>query len=267
MPALAKPPVIALITDMGHSDWFTGTMKGVVLSVCPNAQLVDICHGVQKQSVQEAAFMLRVSYSFFPPGTIFLCMVDPEVGTMRQAIVVRNERHYFITPNNGSLTYVQMESKEWEARAIENRELRLSSQSGTFHGRDIFAPAAGHLAAGRPFEEFGPPVQNIVMLPHIKEVTRRERSLSGCIIYIDSYGNLLTNVTRELIPDGVDHSRLRLKFRGHLVQGIAPHYAAVPINHPLMYWGSSGLLEIAINYGSAARKWQARINEWFELEW
>jgi hypothetical protein len=160
-----------------------------------------------------------------------------------------------------------MESKEWEARAIENRDLRLRSQSGTFHGRDIFAPAAGHLAAGRPFEEFGPPIQNIVMLPQIKEVTRRDRSLSGCIIYIDSYGNLLTNVTRELIPGGVDQSRLRLKFRGHLVQGIAPHYAAVPINHPLMYWGSSGLLEIAINYGSAARKWQARINEWFELEW
>jgi len=267
MPQIPSPPIIALLSDMGYSDWYVGTMKGVALAVCPNAHLVDICHDVTKQSIQEASFMLHVSHGYFPAGTIFLCVVDPEVGSIRQPLIARNERFYFIGPNNGTLTLVQAHSQEWEARVIENPAYMLGARSQTFHGRDIFAPAAGHLAFGADFQSFGRVIEDTVRIPHIEKVEIKDRKLSGRIVYIDSYGNLLTNVTPDMLPDEMDPHEVRLLFRGHRLKGIAPHYAAVPLNHPLMYWGSSGILEVAINYGSAERKWNVQVGEWFELEW
>jgi S-adenosylmethionine hydrolase len=267
MTILGDPPLVVMLTDMGESDWFVGAMKGVVLSICPRARLIDLCHRVRHQSVQDAAFMLHINWRYFPKGSIFLCVVDPGVGTRRHPIVGRNSDHFFIAPNNGLLTYAKEETHDWSFRIIENETFMLRDRSSTFHGRDIFGPAAGHLAAGRPLEEFGPAIDEIVTIPPIKSVRVEERKVSGRIIYIDSFGNLMTNIKPEMIPDGVNHRSLQFQFRGHLIQGIAPHYAAVPMNHPLMYWGSSGYLEIAMNYGSAARKWHAQLDEWFEIQW
>lgn len=266
-PHLPTPPVIALLTDMGTNDWFVGTMKGVALSICPHVQFVDLCHEITKQSIQEAAFILEISHAYFPEGSIFLCVVDPGVGTERQAIVARNDKYYFVGPDNGAFSFVEMKSKTWEARLIENPDYHFHQHSGTFHGRDLFAPAAAHLAAGAPFEEFGPSINSLLQIPTFEQVMVKGGLLSGRIIYIDSYGNLLTNVTPEHIPPDIDHSHIKLSYHGRFVNGISPHYADVPPNHPLMYWGSSGFLEVAINMGSAQRKWQAQTNDWFEMEW
>jgi S-adenosylmethionine hydrolase len=267
MPNIPNPPLIGLLTDMGHTDWYVGTMKGVMLGICPHAQLVDICHDMTPQSAREGAFVLDVSHKFFPNGTIFLCVIDPDVGSAREQIVARNERHFFVAPNNGLLTSIVDISTEWEVRVIENPAFRLPETSRTFHGRDVFAPAAAHLAAGAPFEEFGPPLGNFVRAKQETGVTANESSLSGRITYIDTYGNLLTNVKAGMLPADIDPARLLLRFKKRTVRGITSHFSAVPLNHPLMYWGSSDLLEIAFNRGSAARKWSVHIGEWFELEW
>jgi len=242
-------------------------MKGVALSICPQVQLVDICHEISKQSIQEAAFILEISHGYFPERTIFLCVVDPGVGTERQAIVAQNGKYTFVGPNNGVFSFIEMKSDKWEARLIENQAYHFQKHSATFHGRDLFAPAAAHLAVGAPFEEFGPAINNLLQIPTFEEVMVKDRVLSGRIIYIDNYGNLLTNVTPKHIPEDVNHSRFKLSYHGHSVHGISPHYADVPPNHPLMYWGSSGFLEVAINLGSAQRKWQAQTNDWFQIEW
>jgi hypothetical protein len=267
MPPQLDPPVIALLSDMGLSDWYVGTMKGVALSICPAAHLVDLCHDIRKQNVQEAAFVLRNCYRYFPRGAVFLCVVDPSVGSERHGLVARSEDYYFVAPDNGLLAPVSLEATGWEARVIENPEVRLSKPSQTFHGRDIFAPAAAHLARGAAFEHFGPPLDRPVQLRSIERIRLSGNSLTGQVTYIDSYGNLITNLTRDMLPEGVDPRRFRLKLKERTMQGISPHYAAVPVNHPLMYWGSSGLLEIGINYGSAAHKWSVQIGECFELEW
>jgi len=260
-------PIIALLTDMGHSDWYVGAMKGVILSICPDAHLIDLCHEVAKQDIAAAAFILKVSHRFFPDGTVFLVVVDPEVGSPRRAIVATDGARYYVAPDNGLLTYLEIESPQWRVRAIENPAMRLNEVSETFHGRDLFAPTAAHLAAGEPFESVGSLVPDTVRLPHIQKVQIQDRILTGRIIYIDSYGNLLTNVTPDMLPDAATPDRLKMHFKGHTIQGLTPHFAAVPQSHPLMYWGSSGVLEIAINYGSAARRWSAQVGEWFELEW
>ncbi len=267
MPGILNPPLIAILTDMGQSDWFVGTMKGVALSTCPIARLVDICHEVSEQDVETGAFVLKMCYRFFPDGTIFLCVVDPEVGTARQAIVARNERYHFVAPNNGLLTFPAEESEQWEVRAVENVSLLLGEPSQTFHGRDIFAPAAGHLALGTSFEEFGPPLDDFFKLPYIENVRLEENRLRGRIVYIDHFGNLLSNVTANMLPEGVDPAQCTLSYKERIIHGISPHYAAVPLNPPLMYWGSSGLLEIGLNRESAARKWNVSTGEWFELKW
>lgn len=263
----ALPPVVALLSDFGSNDWFVGTMKGVVLSICPSASLVDICHEVGKHRVEEGAFILNTSHRFFPDGTIFTCIVDPAVGSEQEPLIARSERHYFLAPNNGLLTFVSVQSQEWEVRRIENPSYALEMPSRTFRGRDIFAPAAGHLAQGADFESFGPPQEQFVKLPFIENVRVERNSLSGRIIYIDHYGNLLTNIMRDMLPDDVEPERFRLVYKERTIHGISGYYAGVPLNHPLMYWGSSGVLEIAINQASAARKWSAQIGEWLELQW
>lgn len=258
---------IALLTDMGLADWYVGTMKGVARSICPSVKLVDICHNLTKQSVEEGAFVLNVSHRYFPKGTVFLCVVDPNVGSSREPIIARNEDYYFVAPNNGLLTFVANQSQKWETRIIANPAYRLEDMSQTFHGRDVFAPAAAHLLAGASFESFGPVLEKMVQLRFIDNITLDHNTLKGRVTYIDSYGNLFTNVTPGMLASHSDPTSFRLNFGHHQVRGISPHYSAVPLNHPLMYWGSSGLLEVAFNQGSATRKWAVRVGDPFTLEW
>lgn len=267
MPILPNPPVIALLTDFGLSDWYVGTLKGVILTICPQAVLADVCHEVGKHQVEEAAFILKTCHQYFPDGTIFLCVVDPQVGSERRAIVARNPRHYFVSPDNGLLTFMGLQEANWEVREILNPAYMIPTTSHTFQGRDVFAPAAAHLAKGVPFEEFGPLVADFHQAPFIENVRIDKDLLSGRIIYIDHYGNLLSNITPDMLPDSINPKDVKLIFKGRSIHGIATHYSAVPTKHPLMYWGSSGVLEIGINMGSAAQKWNAQIGEWFDLEW
>lgn len=267
MTAPDSPPLIAMLTDMGLGDWYVGTMKGVIHSICPHARIIDICHNVNKQLVEQAAFILQASYEYFPTDTVFLAVVDPEVGTHRQPIVARSEKYFFVAPDNGILTNVCNMSDEWEIRAIENPEFRLDNQSDTFHGRDVFAPAAAHLAAGKHFENIGPVIEKGTQLNLEENLTWGDKALTGRVIYIDTFGNLFTNISRDLFQQDIEPRSFRLEIREHMIRGLSPHYAAVPIEHPLFYWGSSNLLEIAMNQGSLAEKWEIRTGEYVRLEW
>jgi S-adenosyl-L-methionine hydrolase (adenosine-forming) len=261
------PPVIAMMTDMGLDDWYVGTMKAVILNIRRDTQIIDICHQLSHQNIDDAAFMLSVCYHYFPEGTVFLCVVDPGVGSPRHAIIARTEKYTFVAPDNGLLSLVLNQAKSVEVYSIDNTEYWLDNTSQTFHGRDIFAPAAAQIANGASIESFGKKMDTIKQLPGIDKVSIHENTLTGQILYIDTFGNLLTNVTPDMIPQIDNPADYHLKYKDHIILGMAPHFAAVPTKHPLMYWGSSGYLEIAINMTSAARKWDAHVGEWFELEW
>lgn len=267
MVEICDPPVVALLTDMGQRDWYVGTMKGVLLSGCPRIHAVDICHEVGVQQVAEAAFVLATSYHYFQKGTIFLTIVDPGVGSRRDAVVARSEDYYFVAPNNGLLTLVAERSASWEMRRIENESFCLPERSDTFHGRDVFSPAAARLAAGADFEEVGPPVEKEQRLDLSETVREEDGALTGRVLYIDHFGNLITNVSRAEWEERLAGREIEAAIRDQLIRGLSPHYAAVPQEHPLIYWGSSGLLELAINHDSAARKWDVRVGEFFRLEW
>ncbi len=261
------PGLIAMITDMGLSDWYVGTMKGVIQSICPEANIVDICHNVDKQLIEQGAFVLRSSFQYFAKGTIFLAVVDPEVGSHRQPIVVRSEDYFFVAPDNGILTFVHDLSKQWEIRAIENTDFCLPDKSDTFHGRDIFAPVAAHLAAGVAFENFGPVLEKGMSLNREDNLSRGEFSIRGRVVYVDTFGNLFTNITKDLIDENIEVKNFHLEICDQMIRGLSPHYAAVPVKHPLFYWGSNGLLEVAMNQGSLAKKWDIRVGEYVHLEW
>lgn len=263
---VAIPPVV-LMTDMGASDWYVGVMKAVVNSLSPETPLLDLCHHVRRQNVADGAFILHVAYGYYPAGTIFLAVVDPQVGSERRALAATDGRFFYVGPDNGLFSYVMEGTENWRAHSLENPALALPLPSSTFHGRDLFAPAAGHLARGVALEDFGPAITNAISLGPVNPSPREANSLEGRVLYIDHFGNLITNISRNDLPGDLAGEKITARVKKHEIQGVAPHYAAVPQNHPLLYWGSTGMLEIAVNYGSAARKWDIGRDERVEVRW
>lgn len=190
--------IVTLLTDFGTADPFVGVMKGVILGRHASAQVVDLAHGVSAQDVAEGAFWLERSYGWFPPGTVHVAVVDPGVGTTRAAVAVSAHGHYFVGPDNGILAGV---ARGGEVRQIQPAVLSLAPPSRTFHGRDVFAPAAAEIARGRPFEEIGPLVE-LAVGRVVPEPVRSEAGLGGAVVSIDRFGNAITNLGRELLPPG-----------------------------------------------------------------
>ncbi len=187
-------PLIVLLTDFGLRDHYVGTLKGVILSICPEARIIDLSHGIEPQNVAQAALLLETSYAVFPKGSIFVCVVDPGVGTKRKALCVKTSNYYFIGPDNGILSLALNHEKRLAIRSIENRRFFLKSiPSSTFHGRDIFSPTAAHLARKNIFNQLGPKVSTIhsIALPKVK---KRGNRLEGEILYFDHFGNAITNI-------------------------------------------------------------------------
>ncbi len=246
--------IITLTTDFGLDNWLVGTMKGVIKSINPEAEIVDIAHGVRKYSIAEAAFVLRNSYSYFPPGTIHTVVVDPGVGSKRHAIVLKTRRYYFVAPDNGVLSYA-VESEEVETVVnIENEEYLLTPISETFHGRDVFAPVSAYLSMGVQAEDFGPSLKEITSLT--RSVPRRinDRELVGHVLCVDTFGNLITDVTAKLIEELFNLSkatRFRILIRDREVVRICHTYSDGKENEIISLIGSSGHLEISINQGRA----------------
>lgn len=243
-------PVITLLTDFGVQDGYVASMKGVILEICPNARLIDISHVIAPQDVRSASFVLFTCYEYFPRGTIHLAVVDPGVGTERAAIAVRTNSFFFVGPDNGIFSFVLKNETAWEARKLENERFRKTPVSDTFHGRDIFAPAAAHIARGARFEAFGPPYEPILAGWSEPYVSKEE--IRGEVIHIDRFGNSITNVTLKTLESRGPARDWSVHAGKTVIRSVELTYAKAGKGEALALSGSNGFIEIAINQGSAA---------------
>lgn len=252
-------PLITLLTDFGLQDEYVGVMKGVILSIQTGARIVDICHDTPPQNVPAAALMIEVAYGYFPAGSIHVLVIDPGVGTERRLIAVQAEGHTFLAPDNGLLTPILEKETMEDVRLIDRRDWYLPNVSNTFHGRDIFAPVAAHLAGGRPFWQIGPQIDpaSCIRLKELHATHSKDGSIHGKILHVDRFGNLVTNITQEDIERLSAQQlgeNLVIHIGGHQIEGLQRSYGFAPKESPLALIGSRGRLEIAICCENAAQK-------------
>ena len=256
--------VITLTTDFGATDWFVGTMKGVILGINPQVQIVDVTHEISPGDTRGGAFALAASYNFFPRRTIHVVVVDPGVGSQRGAIAVQTANYFFVGPDNGVLSFALSREKIKAVRQITNEHLILQPVSNTFHGRDLFAPVAAHLSKGWPIQKAGPATKGFVKIDW-PEPRRRWRSIVGEIVYIDRFGNAITNIDPEALFAPTESPCEVLVKHNRLCQ-LGSFYQAVSARKPIAVLGSSGFLEIALNGGSAAKKFDLKIGDTVTLQ-
>lgn len=241
-------PLVTLTTDFGAGDYYVGAMKGVILRIVPEAQLIDISHQIPPQDILAAAFVLRHAAREFPPDTVHLAVVDPGVGSQRRPLALRADNQLWVGPDNGLFSFVLDQSAS-QIHHINRDDLCAPHQSNTFHGRDIFAPIAAHLCGGLNLAEVGPPISDPICLTETIAHKTSEQ-IKGQIIHIDHFGNLVTNIAAtDIKPWG--HA-LHIRLGAHTLVGLSPTYAAVEPGAPLALIGSANLLEISVNGGSAA---------------
>ncbi len=255
--------IITLTTDFGTRDWFVGTMKGVVLGLAPRAAIVDITHEIPAGDIRAGAFALAAGCRFFPKGTIHVAVVDPGVGGARKAIAVQTANYFFVGPDNGVLSWALAKEKIKSVRRLENTNYFLQPVSHTFHGRDIFAPVAAHLSRGTPIRKFGPAQKDFVRLPWPRPRARHNR-IEGEVVFVDRFGNAITNIENEDL-----NARRELEIftgRKRLCQAKA-FYQSVPEGQAVAVAGSSGFLEIAVNGGSAAKRFGLKIGDRVSVRW
>jgi hypothetical protein len=253
------------MTDFGTVDGYVAAMKGALLSIFPRANLVDITHHISTHDVTEAAFQLATVWTTFPAGTTHLAVVDPGVGSERRAIVVEVSGHYFVTPDNGLLTLVIGNVAPAAAITLDRPEFFHADVSSTFHGRDIFAPVAGHLASGQvPLAGLGSaiPLDTIVKLPWAP-VGGDDGQVHAPVVSIDRFGNCRTLITRSGI--GASAADVYVRCGDVTVKGIHHTYSDVPVGKTLALFGSHGGLEIAVRGGSAASSWEIRRGDMVEV--
>jgi S-adenosyl-L-methionine hydrolase (adenosine-forming) len=255
--ARKRRPLVALLTDFGTRDHYAGAVRGAVLAACPEATVVDITHELPRHDIAAGAFSLAAAYRAFPPGTVFLAVVDPGVGSARRALALEAGGYRFVGPDNGIFTHVLAEHPGARVREIKNPRLVRPEVSNTFHARDVFAPVAAHLAKGAALSEVGPPVRDPVVAA--QEAVRRvgKSEWEAAVVEVDGFGNLTTNLSGvELAAilkalDG-DPTRLVVVVEG-VVLPLVRTYADVAEGEPCALMGSSGRLEIAVHRDSAAR--------------
>ena len=252
-------PIITLTTDFGYTDPFVGIIKGVILRITPDAQIVDLSHGIPPQNIRAAALTLAASVDNFAQGTIHVAVVDPGVGSERRPILVETADHYFVGPDNGVFSLALEGNKSSKIVDLSNETYHLLPKSHTFHGRDVFAPVAAHLARGVPVSEFGAPLKDCVRL-RWPPVNREEESILGEILYIDRFGNLFTNI-RERDLMAVAPKKIRVRLGEIDILGLSTNYAAGQNGEWIAVINSWGLIEIAIFKGSAASRTEAQIGD------
>ena len=241
--------IITFTTDFGLSDHFVGAMRGIILSINPDAQLVDISNAVPSFDILDGALAIAEAYRFFPPDTIHLVIVDPGVGSARRPLLARAGKHFFIAPDNSVLSLVLAREPQASVRHITEQKYFLQPVSQTFHGRDIFAAVAGHLSTGIAHEEFGPEISDYVRLAAPRPKPGANGETIGAVIKQDKFGNLITNfVPADLPPDG----RLRLRIAGREITRVCSSYSEGAPGEVFAIAGSMGLVEIAVNQASAA---------------
>lgn len=273
--------VITLTTDFGSSDAYVACMKGVILSINPKAVIVDICHSIEPQNVRQAAFILSTAYPYFPRGTIHLAIVDPGVGSQRKAIILKTPSAFFLAPDNGVLSYIVNELDSPAARPVPHtpggpqpRQLAPGTEaiaitnphywhhpvSTTFHGRDIFAPVAAHLSLGVPLHEFGDKIDCIHTFPVLRPHRDTTGDLVGCVLHIDNFGNLITNIRNSDLPS----REATVTIGSQVIQGISQFYTQKEGLAAII--GSSGYLEISLKNGNAAALLKAKVDDEVRLK-
>lgn len=240
-------PVISLLTDFGLTDPFVGVMHGVIYSRAPQARIIDLTHGIPPQDVRRAGYVLADSFRYFPPGTIHVCVVDPGVGSERRILAAAVDDQVVLWPDNGLTTALFAEITPAAVVDVCNPDLFLKSVSQTFHGRDKFAPAAGHMASGMAWADYGLPTDAWVTLDLPQPAAHDGGRVEGEVIYIDRFGNLITNVRGTQLPP-----LPRVAVGDYVIDGLARSYDSVEAEQPLAIVGSTGRLEIAVNRGNAA---------------
>jgi S-adenosylmethionine hydrolase len=240
-----------LTTDFGLADHFAGTMKGVILSIVPGAEIVDITHSISAFEIIEGAFAIAQAYRYFPKKTVHVVVVDPGVGTARRPLIAEAAGQYFVAPDNGVLSMVYARAKH-KVRAITSEKHFLKPVSATFHGRDVFAPTAAHLAKGTPPARFGKPVADYCRLKFAEPVRTGKRVWQGAVLKVDHFGNLITNLHAEEFP-GVRTRPFQLTCGQAAITELSETFAQGKTGEAVLVVGSSGYLEIAANQGSAAK--------------
>lgn len=259
MPTRNRSP-IALLTDFGHRDHYVGVVKGVIATIAPDAPVIDITHGIPPQSVTAGAVALAQSCEYFPPSTVFLAIVDPGVGTSRAGIALETKNGArFVGPDNGLMSLAAPRDSIKQAVRLTSSRYQLPIMSSTFHGRDLFAPAAAHIWRGIPLTNFGPRIKSFEQL-ELPRPTESGSTLKGEVIYVDTYGNLVTNLDRQTVsrfaasfPDKTVSVKIK---RGAAIK-LFDTYALAPKGAPLATFGSFNLLEIAVRDGNAAHHFDA----------
>ena len=256
-------PIITLTTDFGTSDAYVGAMKGVILSLCENATIVDVSHEVERHNIAEAAYVLASASTYYPDHTVHVTVVDPGVGSSRRPLILQTRRGTYVSPDNGTLTHILRQNgatvidvesntspgmvevpEGCQAFHLDKPEFWLPNVTRTFHGRDVFAPTAAHIANGVSASELGSAVHSVVCLP-TPPFSRSGEATSGVVVHIDTYGNLITNIPPDAIPDDPE-----ICITGRVIEGLSESYADAT-GDLLAIIGSRNTLEIAVGEGDA----------------
>lgn len=271
--------IIGLLTDFGTQDIYVGVMKGVMSTIAPSCQVIDITHEIRPQNVREGAFALMNSYRYFPKGTTFCVVVDPGVGSTRLPIAVRSGGYQFIAPDNGVLSYALMQTgQEYEAVALQNLDYQLEGVSYTFHGRDIFSPAAAYLASEKvPLDKFGDELQKVFSFP-IPQLTYNNHRFVGEVMHIDHFGNIISSIGRFRWIDNysmqfsgtwdadiedlvVISEKAEVTIHSTVINNIAHAYHEAPRGAIMAQIDSNGFLEIGANQDNAAERLDVQVGD------
>ncbi len=247
-------PMIGLLTDFGIEDAYVGIMKSVILTICPTAPVIDLCHAIAGQNILSGSYLLSTTTTYLPPGAVVVAVVDPGVGTNRRAIALRTERGILVGPDNGLFSLVLERHQVQEAIVLDNPDFHLHPVSPTFHGRDIFAPVGAHLACGVPLQDVGTPINidSLIRLP-ASQPRFYMSDIEAHILHIDRFGNVITNLTlNDYLAWGANPADAIIEFDGYPPVRVYRTFAEVPLYTPLAFWGSGGHLELAIRNSNAA---------------
>jgi S-adenosylmethionine hydrolase len=257
--------VVSLLSDFGTKDPYVAEMKAAILSISPQTRIVDITHQIPKFDIRTGAYVLASAAPYFPPKTVHVAVVDPGVGTKRRPIIVETSRGFYVGPDNGLLMLAAQKEEPIKAYTIDNPKYMLPKVSKTFHGRDIFAPAAAHLTNGTKPSEFGPQLQDYV-IPSFVEPQTKHGKLAGEVLHVDDFGNIISNITAQALkkmgicrgtPLNITLANKHLTLTLHLA------YGEVPAGTPLALTGSSDFLEVALNQGNAQETFEAKAGDPF----
>jgi len=279
---MRRQRVITLLADFGYQDAYVGIMKGVIAGINPLANIIDICHNVPPQDIFNGAYLLYTAYKYFPKDTIHVAIVDPGVGSKRDIVCIKTKDYFFLVPNNGILSFIVQEEKPKGIFRVTNNKYFLPTTSNTFHGRDIFAPVAAHLSLGVKPQQLGIKISQLTLLDIPKPTSKKTGLLEGQIIYIDRFGNLITNIKREHIVQyslnqtqnkdqwSEDRSQtsdtlkktskkkiplpcntIETNIGKKKITGLSKTYTDAKPGEPLVLFGSAGFLEVSVNQGNA----------------